>query len=72
MSELISSAIQKRLIAVSDLTLKCALEIAQSMDPAAKQAEYLNLSQPTVSGDHGEVHVVTGGMVQTLETSQSS
>ena len=59
-----SSAIQKRLLAESDLTLKCALEIVQSMEPAARQAEYLNLSKPTASGDQDEVHVMTGGMAQ--------
>ena len=56
-----SSAIQKRLLAESDLTLKRALEIARFMEAAAKQAEYLNLRKPTASGDQGEAHVMTGG-----------
>ena len=46
------SAIQKRLLAESELTLKRALEIAQSIEAAAKQAEYLNLSKLTASADH--------------------
>ena len=34
------------------------------MGAAPKQAEYLNLSKPTASGDQGEEHVMTGGMAQ--------
>ena len=46
------------------MTLKHALEKAHSMGAAPKQAEYLNLSKLTASGDQGEEHVMTGGMAQ--------
>ena len=67
-----SSAIQKRLLAESDLILKRALEIAQSMEAAAKQAGYLNLSKPTASGDQGAVQVMTGGMAQSFGNKPNS
>ena len=44
-----SSAIQKRLLAESELTLKRALEIAQSIEAVAKQAKYLNLGSPAAA-----------------------
>ena len=40
-----SSAIQKRLLAESEFTFKGALEMAQTMEVTAKQAEYLNISK---------------------------
>ena len=54
------SVIQKRLLAESELTLKRALEIAQSMEAAAKQAEYLSLGSPAAeaASDHVDVNFI--------------
>ena len=55
-----SSAIQKRLLAENELTLKRALEIAQSMEAAAKQVEYLSLGNPAAAAasDHVDVNFI--------------
>ena len=50
----------KRLLAENELTLKRALEIAQSMETAAKQAEYLSLGSPAAAAasDHVDVNFI--------------
>ena len=55
-----SSAIQKRLLAESELSLTRALEIAQSIKAAAKQAEYLSLGNPAAAAasDHVDVNFI--------------